>query len=199
MRFDELGYPAPQGSTDFADSSHLAGVLAVTKHPLQVDCLNYVYLWRATEGKKWINYIRHPLETRYDFSRDQAILLMSGLIAQGHNEYVNLDFITGKDILPPSVRGLVQIAQGKKPTLIQRLWLKGEIYWHSYLQPLDEPNQIIALCLSYGDEYLKLWTSKNKLWKWSVRRYWSELDGAWRNEKELCDHIIEFIENKTRP
>lgn len=198
MRFDELGYPAPQGSTDFADSSHLAGVLAVTKHPLQIDCRDYykadIHRWGTT-----YYYVRHPNETRYDFSRDQAVMLMSGLIAQGHNEYVNLDFITGKDILPPSVRGLVRIAQGKNPRLLHRFWLKCEIYWHSYIQPLEEPNQIIALCLSYGDGYLKLWTTKNKLWKWSIRRYWAELDGAWRNEKELCDHIIEFIENKTRP
>lgn len=200
MQFDSYGYPRPNGASDFADSSHLAGILAVTEHPQAVNCREYVSFEGAfnKEGKP-CKYVRHPLETRYDFSRDQAILLMSGLIAQGHNEYVNLAFITGKDILPPSVRGLVRIAQGKKPTLIQRAWLKAEIYWHGYLQPLDEPFQIIALCLSYGDEYLKLWTSKNKLWRWSIYRYWSQLDGAWRGEPELAEYIVQFVERKLQP
>jgi hypothetical protein len=76
------------------------------------------------------------------------------------------------------------------------MWLKAEIYWHSYVQPLDEPNQIIALCSVYGDEYLKLWTNHNKLWKWSIYRYWSQLDGAWRGEPELAEWVIKYVESK---
>jgi hypothetical protein len=189
MIFDEVyQLPRPNGATDFNDSSHLAGLLAVTKHSEQVSCKKYL----RVRG-----YTRHPFESRYDFSRDQAIMLMCGLIAQGQQEYVNLKYITGRDILPPSVRGLVRIAQGKNPHLLQRLWLKGEIYWHSYLQPLEEPNQIIALCSAYGDEYLKLWTKHNKLWKWSIYRYWSQLDGQWRQEPELAEWVIKYVESKT--
>lgn len=194
MRFDEFGYPAPSGASDFADSSHLAGILAVTEHPQAVNCMKYVM-----QAPKF--YVRHPYETRYDFSRDQATCLMSGLIKQGYNEYVNLAFITGRDILPPSVRGLVRIAQGKKPTFIQRLWLKAEIYWHGYLQPLDEPFQIMCMVMTYdafagNNELLKLWTIKNKLWRWSIRRYFSQLDGAWRGEHELAEYIIQFVESR---
>lgn len=202
MRLDELGYPAPQGASDFEDSSHLAGLLAITEHHQAVDCRKYVtgYVVASSDSPTWFKptkriYVRCP-NTKYDFSRDQFAPLAAGLIKQGYAAYVNLEYITGRDLLPPSVRGLVRIAQGKNPQLLHRFWLKLEIYWHSYIQPLEEPNQIIALCLSYGDEYLKLWTSKNKLWRWSIYRYWSQLDGQWRGEPELADHIIKYIESK---
>jgi hypothetical protein len=123
-------------------------------------------------------------------------MLMAGLLKQGSNAYVRVKFIKGKDILPPNIRGLENIAITGAANWYQKLWLKLEILWHSYLQPLDEPNQIIALCSVYGDEYLKLWTKHNKLWRWSIRRYWGALDCEWRDEKELGEHIIRYVESK---
>ena len=197
MRFDDVyKLPRPNGATDYNDSSHLAGMLAVTNHPEQVPCEKYVVARIVDRDTAIANYTRHPLESRYDFSRDQATMLMAGLIAQGYNDFVNLSFITGRDLLPPSVRGMVRIAQGKRPYFYQSIWLKLEIYWHSYFQPLEESNQIIALCSVYGDEYLKLWTKHNKLWKWSVRRYWGALDCEWRDEKELGEHIVSYVERR---
>jgi hypothetical protein len=199
MIFDEVyQLPRPNGATDYNDSSHLAGMLAVTNHHQQVDCENYLIDRIVDRDTPLGNYVRHPAEIQYDFSRDQFIPLACGLIAQGRGCMVQTRFVTGRDILPPSVRGLVRIAHGKNPQLHHRLWLKLEILWHSYIQPLDEPNQIIALCSVYGDEYLNLWTKHNKLWRWSLRRYWSELDGAWRDEKELCEHIIKYVESKIK-
>ena len=185
MRF-EKGYPKVNGASDYEDSSHLAGILAIFEHPQALNLTKYF------DGKK---YMRCP-DSKYDFSRDQAILLMAGLLKQGSWSYVDLKFINGKDILPPSVRGLAEIAKTGKPYWFQKLWLKAEIYWHSYIQPLDEPFQIIALCMTYGDEYLKLWTEKNTLWAWSIRRYLSQLDGAWRNEPELAEFVIDKIKEK---
>jgi len=186
MIFDVCGLPKVNGADDWADSSHLAGLLAVMHHPEAVLCLNYL------AGRE---YVRHPAEQRYDFSRDQATMLMCGLIAQAFTLVVDLSYIKGKDILPPSVRGIERIARTGKAFWYQKLWLKGEIYWHAYLQPLEEPFQIIAMCRVYGPEYLKLWTSKNKLWKWSIRRYLSQLDGAWRNEPELAEWVIAKVEH----
>ena len=185
MIFHGWGYPKVNGADDWADSSHLAGLLAVMDHPDAVPCLRYLV------GRE---YIRHPNEKRYDFSRDQATMLMCGFISQGYRDCVKLSYINGKDILPPSVRGIERIAKTGKALWYQKLWLKGEIYWHSWLQPLEEPFQIIAMCRVYGPEYLKLWTSKNKLWKWSIRRYLSQLDGAWRNEPELAEWVIAKVE-----
>lgn len=186
MKTNTLGYPRVNGANDFEDSSHLAGILAITEHSVAVDLTQYV-----TKDK----YIRCP-DSKYDFSRDQFIVLAVGLIKQGRADLVSLDLVNGKDIMPPSVQGLVRIAKGKKPRFYQSLWLKAEIYWHSYIQPLEEPNQIIALCSAYGDEYLKLWTKHNQLYIWSVRRYWSELDGFWRDEADLAEHIINYISSK---
>lgn len=183
-------FPKIAGASDLEDSSHLAGILAITEHPQAVDCTKYVV---PTENG--LIYIRCP-ETKYDFSRDQFILLAAGLIKQGHGDLVNLAFVTGRDIMPPSVHGLVRIAQGKRPLWYQSLWLKTEIMVHAYFQKLDEPFQILALCSVYGDEYLKLWTSKNSLWRESIKRYLCELDGVWRGEKELAEHIIEYVSKR---
>lgn len=196
MKFDSDNYPKVNGADDWADSSHLAGLLAVVEHPQAVNCEKYIVDRVVDRDTALAKYVRHPDETRYDFSRDQYILLACGLIAQNKRHMVNESFITGRDLLPPSVKGIRRIAQGKKPWPWQSLWLKAEILWHSYIQPLEEPNQIIALCSVYGDEYLKLWTKHNKLWKWSIYRYWSQLDGFWRGEPELAELVIKYVESK---
>lgn len=199
------GYPKIQGASDLEDSSHLGGILAITKHPQAVDCTKYVVPKEVRESDFIISSMYHVYKTytyvrcentKYDFSRDQFILLAAGLIKQGHGHLVNLDYITGRDIMPPSVRGMVRVAQGKKPWPWQSLWLKAEILFHAYFAKLEEPFQIIALCSVYGDEYLKLWTKHNKLWRWSIVRYLAQLDGEWRQEKELADHVIKYVESK---
>lgn len=208
MKFDEHNYPCVNGSTDSEDSSHLAGLLAVTNHHQAVNCMKYVKnageTFSENDDTIWFTtktiYIRCN-DSKYDFSRDQAILLMPGLIAQGHKEYVNLKYITGRDLIPPSVRGLVRIAQGKKPYFYQTKWLTAEIYWHSYLQPLDEPFQLLAMMLTYdnfngNNELLKLWTSNNNKWRWSILRYLAQLDGAWRGEPELAEYVIKYVESR---
>lgn len=187
-----IKYPKVNGASDYDDSSHLAGILKITEHPEFVDCVDYIF----NENGQYV-YKRCP-ESKLTFSRDQFILLAAGLIKQYDGHLVNLDYVTGCDIIPPSVHGLVRIAQGKKPRWYQIAWFKAEIYWHSYIQPLEESNQIIALCSAYGDEYLKLWTNHNKLWRWSLRRYWGALDCQWRQEVELGEHIIKYVESKIK-
>ncbi len=182
---ESLGLPKPNGATDYADSSHMAGTLAIIEHPLAPDLREYY-----RNGL----YVRHPNEKRYDFSRDQAWLLMVGLLKQGHNDYVNTDFINGKDIKYPSLMGLNRIAKGKKPFFYQRWWAIVEVYIHAKWQPLEEPLQTSAACEAYG--LYSFWKRHNKLWKWSIYRYWSQLDGAWRNEPELAIDSINYIETK---
>lgn len=194
----ENGFCKIQGASDFADSSHLAGILAIFGHPQAIPCWKYI----KASASGGLEYVRHPDERRFDFSRDQATLLMAGLLAQDFGYMVQLARINGKDVLPPSVRGLEAIAKTGKASWLSHWWLKREIQWHATLQPLEEPFQIISMCISYdraeGTKYLKLWTDSNKLWKWSCRRYLSQLDGEWRQEPELCEWIINKIENMTR-
>jgi hypothetical protein len=203
------GLPRISGASDMQDSAHLNGILCIFNHPQAVDMRNYL-----VDAKKGIPlrdspsgglifhdkemYVRCPFEYHNDCSRDQAILIMSGNLAQHRGEAVSLDYINGRDILPPSVRGLEAIAKTGKASWLSHWWLKREIAWHATLQPLEEPFQLIALCISYDRAgnygYLKKWTESNKLWRWSIRRYLCELDGSWRDEKELCEFVIAKIE-----
>jgi hypothetical protein len=191
------GLPRIQGASDMQDSAHLAGILAIFEHPQAARCSRYL----VSDGEKLV-YVRCPCELKYDFSRDQATLLMAGILAQKEVQYVGLEHIDGKDILPPSVRGLEAIAKTGKASWLSHWWLKREIQWHSTLQPLEEPFQIIALCISYDRAgnygYLKRWTESNKLWRYSILRYLSELDGKWRQEPELAEYCIKWIEEKVK-
>ena len=186
------GYPKISGASDLEDSSHLAGILAITEHPNQVVCIAYVdadFFSRKIFYKRCIN-------SKYDFSRDQAWPLMVGLLKQNYKGNVRASFITGKDFIPPSLHGVETIAKRGKPYFFQKWWAMLEVYIHAKFQPLEEPFQTIAACEAYG--LYKFWTSRNKLWKWSIKRYLCELDGAWRNEKELADHVIKYVESRIK-
>lgn len=190
MRYDEYGYICVNGSTDSEDSAHLAGILAVTEHEEQVQCNNYV----VTDDDVTHGYYIRCLISKYDFSRDQAILLMVGLLKQGYKNLIRTRFITGKDLIPPSLHGVETIAKRGKPYFFQKWYAMLEVYVHAKFQPLEEPFQVIAMCEAYG--LYKFWTSKNKLWRYSIERYLCALDGKWRNEPELYEHVVKYIEGK---
>lgn len=206
MKFDDYGYPCINGSTDSEDSSHLAGILAITEHPKAVECIQYIesFMVRDVHREKF-DYIHHLYgaskikyvrcrDSKHDFSRDQAWLLMVGLLKQGYKDYVRTSFINGKDIIPLSLHGIETIAKRGKPYWFQKLWAKLEIWVHATFQPIEEPFQVIAACEAY--DLYDFWTSRNKLWRWSIKRYLCELDGAWRNEPELAEHVIKYIESR---
>jgi len=194
MIFDSLGYPKINGADDFADSPHLAGILALFNHPQQVDMTKYVApVEDSSVVGRNLKYIRHPSESRYDMSRDQAILLMAGLWKQGRADLINADYIIGKDLIPPSVSGMIRKAKGKDPWFWQRGDFEAEFETNITIQKLEEPFQVIAMCMVYGDGYLDRWMRENKLWMWAVRRYLSQLDGAWRRESELAEFIIKSM------
>lgn len=192
------GYPKIQGASDLEDSSHLAGILAITEHPQAVDCTKYVvpksmnYLIPLSAVFK---YIRCPNSVN-SFSRDQAWLLMVALLKQGKKHQVDTNLIDGKDFIPPSLKGVETIAKRGKPYFWQKWWAMCEVWIHAKLQPLEEPFQTIAACEAYG--LYEFWTSRNKLWRWSILRYLAQLDGAWRGEPELAEWVINYIENKIK-
>lgn len=187
MIFDAKGYPRPTGATDFADSPHTSGVMWLADHPLKPSPLLYY-----AGGK----YIRHPAEDRYDMSRDNAILLMYALHKAGNSDIVDLGLIDGKDIFSPAVHGFVRIIKGLKPWPWQTWWFNRELETNWTLQKLEEPFQLIVMADVYGPEYLARWTRANNLWRWAIRRYYSELDGRWRGEPELAELAISVIETK---
>lgn len=181
MKFDELGLPQDNGSTDKQDSARLAGLMTVVEWPREVDLEYYCDV-------SSMNYVRHPQEYIYDFSRDQLVCLLAGIRKQKRNPFWLTLKANGKDFIPPSVNGLRTL----RPSFIQKLWAKADVLFHALIDPLEEPNQVICIADAYG--LLTLWTNLNKKWRESVRLYWC----GWRNEPELAEHIIAYVEKKCK-
>jgi hypothetical protein len=179
MKFDNLGLPQDNGSTDLQDSSRLAGLMTVVEWPQRVELINYCDISKMI-------YLRHPNEYKYDFSRDQLVCLLAGLRKQQRNPFWLTFKANGKDFIPPSVNGLRTL----KPNWFQRLWAKADVIFHALVMPLEEPNQVICIADAYG--LLSLWAKLNPKWRESVRLYWCD----WRNEPELAEHIIRYVESK---
>lgn len=184
MIFDEMGLPKDSGATDFNDSARIAGIIALFQYPTDR------YLWLTEYINDAGKYIRHPKEYKYNFSRDQAVCLMAGLWFNGLSYLVDKKAITGKDILSPSVMGHIRRCQGKKANWFQNLWLKLDIYYNAYIDPLSEPNQLICMLMVAGPEYVKLWTKLNTKWRQAITDYWC----GWRGESNLAAHMINRIE-----
>lgn len=181
MRF-ENGYPIIQGATDAEDSSHLAGILALTDHPQAVDMRLYV-------DPDTSQYIRCP-NSKYSVSRDQSIMIMCGLLKQGRNSLVRTDYINGKDILLPSVHGIETIAKTGKATWLQRQCLLAELKFDG--DSIEEPFQNMAKAWAYGE--LKTWTEINPNWDVACYNYLAGGKNKWRGEFELFKYVIKKIE-----
>ena len=191
MKFDGRIYKI-EGASDLEDSSMFCGLISLFEYK-KVDLLYFIVF-----GTGWSNYVRHPYGPKYSFSRDQYLCLSAGLCKQHLYSYVNEEWISGKDLLSPANHGHTKRCQGLKANWFQNLWLKAEILFHAYVKPIDEPNQLIAMMIVAGDDYLKLWTKHNKQWERSLRKYWYQEDGAWRNEPEFCEHMISEITKRIK-
>lgn len=179
------------GASDYEDSSMFNGLIVLFRYDDRVSLLHFID--PSTEKI----YVRHPYGSKYDFSRDQYICLAAGLsMRPSASLLVSERFISGKDLLSPAVHGHTKRCQWKKSNWFEDLWLKAEILIHAYFTPTDEPNQLIAMAMVAGEEYLRLWTSHNKKWEYSIQRYWCKDDGAWRNEPEFASHMIATIKQK---
>ncbi len=196
MRFDEhFNLPRVEGADDFADSSHLCGILWFIDHPQKPDPTQYVIKSGRAPAFK---YVRHPDEFRYDMSRDNALLLMYALYKAGRVDLIDLNFIDGKDLYSPAVHGMVRIMKGKKPWPWQTWWFRKELETNWDLQRLEEPFQIMVMCDVYGKQWLSDWKQNNSLWHWAIKRYLSELDGAWRKEPQLAMDSVNTVLDKIK-
>lgn len=160
-----------------------------------VDRGNAIDLSLYTNG---VSYVRHPNVSPFDplISRDQIVCLFAGMWAKYHSIMVDPNYQPpNKDYISPSVRGHFIRCAGGKAHWYQDLWLIADILWSAKINPLAESNQLIAMLIVAGPSYLKLWTMLNQQWKKSILDYWSENDGAWRQEPELANAMIETIKS----
>ena len=193
MLFDEIGLPYEPQASDKQDSSRLAGMMALFDWPQDFDMSKYVIKENGITV-----YCRHPLERRYDFSRDQALCLVAGIYKQNRNKLVKLEYVDGKDLFLPSHRGHFRRCALGWPNLIEKAWLWLDVLYHAHIKPLSEPNQILSMMyVAYfqGErEYLRYWLKHNKQWRESILYYWAL---SYRKEVELADHMIKELETIT--
>jgi len=192
MIFDDKGLPRDTGATDFMDSSRLAGMVRLfdDKSKIPID------LYVRTNMRETKKYVRYPfVENPYDFSRDQTLCLVAGLYKAGFSFLVNKDYVTGKDIFMPSHMGHLNRCAKKPVNLLQKAWLWIDVLYSTFVKPVNEPNQILAMMyiayLQGEKSYLKFWLKHNTKWKQSIKDYW-EL--SFRDEKELSALIIAKLE-----
>lgn len=185
--YDELGLPRDRGSTDKQDSARLAALLTVSGYDKSIPLSMYV---------KEKEYVRHPEEYIYNFSRDQAICLVAGLFLQLRPDLVNRKFVTGNDVFSPSQQGHFRICTGNKPTFLQKAWLWLDVTYSCFVDPLAEPNQLICIMLVAEPVYLRFWKRHNPQWKRAILDYWCEGPGSWRGEPELAHALIKTIEER---
>jgi hypothetical protein len=213
MIFDQYGLPRDNGATDYMDSARLAGLIELFGSD-HVDLMKYV----KYNEQGVLVAIRHPQEVPSNnwknFTRDQLMCLVAGLKKQGHEGTVrklyyaamnrdyhaqNIEddydgtlkrFPNGADLLTPSHMNHLRICSGEKSTLLGRVWLMIDILFNGYISPKSEPNQLICMCVSAGDWYIRLWKKVNPYWKGAIIDYWY----GWRGEKELAMRMIESLE-----
>lgn len=204
MIFDYLGLPRDVGATDFKDSARLAGIMEIVQYPKTFNIWQYVDI----NGQ----LCRHPMyHEPKDFSRDQLLPLAAGLYSKRFQvvdkPYV-LNTVDHKwwlapngDFMSPSHRNHIALCAcderegAMEPNRFGYLWLRLDILWNAYVQPLSEPNQLIAMMIMAGPQYVRLWKKHNKKWDLAIRQYWSEGAGAWREERDLAAWMIDFIES----
>lgn len=113
--------------------------------------------------------------------------------------YAEMNFIN-KDFLPPHVRCALYIVAFQKPPLWIRLIAEPmmllHLAWSAKFASDEEQNQTVCLCSIYGDEWVKrLYDWHPNLYK-NLMTYW---DGKpWRDQKEISEAMIKFIESKVR-
>jgi hypothetical protein len=184
MLIDTNGIPHDTGATDYEDSARLAGMMALFDHPLAPDLTKYV----TPEG----NYVRHPYGVKYAFSRDQLMPLIAGLYKQGRKDLIKPNTKPeNKDWMSPSHKDHVSRCSGGKDSWVGLAWLYLDIMWHSHLDILAEPNQLIAMLMVAGPSYVRLWKRSQKNWRQAITVYWA----GWRGEADFAQFLINKLES----
>jgi hypothetical protein len=200
----ENGFLKPNGASDFEDSPVISSLafLFSSKEEIDLPIMNFDLNESVLLKDIIANHFdfdkmkyRRCKDSKYDFSRDQTIPLVAALHRSNRSFLVHQDFVTGRDFFPPSVKGHIKRCQGKRANWFENLWFRAEILFHAKVKPLDEPNQLICMMLIAGDDYLRLWKKLNTRWQDSIKKYWSDYDGAWRNEHFLAADMINYIES----
>lgn len=167
---------------------------------------------------------RHPFQEPYNdyrsFTRDQLLPFMAGAYRANKQLltfhvfyfYFKRFFICAntitdqgkpkkwwdRDLLSPSHIGHLIICSKMYilyPFLLfSYLDIFIDILWACFVAPKDESNQILSMLDVYGTFYLRIYCKLHPDWKNTVSDYW----GYWRDQKEIGDALIKYIENRLK-
>lgn len=186
------GFVKIEGSSDLEDSSMAAGLCALFKYPIQVNLALYL----KQPYHEWHSMYQRCDNSKYLFSRDQTIPLVAGLYTKGMTDFVGLERVDGKDIFSPSDRGHIRRCQGLKAYWYQDLYFWAELAFSAKVKPMEELNQLMAKLMVADKKFIKWYCKANPRWAESLRQYWWQGAGAWRNEKDFCEHMILKIQER---
>lgn len=216
MIFDSHGLPRDTGATDFADSARLAGLIATFGHPAMTADKIALYVI-ADQGVRYPfqDPMGNPSSNNpKNFTRDQLICLAAGLKTlrrpdlalklyraaqdrwwRGQNTEADVvgstkKFPNGADLLGPDVMSHLKNCADQGTTFFGNVVLVASIMFNAYVKPMSEPNKIMCLCKIAGPKYVKLLRRLNPKLDDAIREYWCSGAGAWRNEPELAEFLI---------
>lgn len=205
MKFFE-GFPRVEHADDLADSPVLNGMMILADHPDAISMFKYY----TTEGPVRFPFGTTTLETNPRcFSRDQTILYVAGLKKQfGKSAYAprlfaanNMDEVTLKekqaDLFSPSAYSHLSRCFKGEASFLGNLFLKLDCIYNGLFTPLREQNQLQAMVLTAGPEYVKFYCKTNPKWKEATKLYWNDDRGVGfydRGEPELSNMIIKKVE-----
>lgn len=190
MIFDVWDLPRDEGASDKQDSARLAGLAVLFGLYPEIPLWGYV----MRKG----HYVRHPKEYIYTMSRDQTICLFAGLWAQKRFDLIDPGYNTEGDLVSPAVRGHFRRCARLDSTWFQDAWLMADVYAHAWINPMGEPNQLIAMMMVADPKFLRMWCRLNKSWRQSILNYWCQGEGAWRGEIQLAHKMISVIEERIK-
>lgn len=197
MIFNSLGLPRDNGASDWMDSSRLAGLMALFKHPKAPT----IALYFTDKGPVRCpnmgddGYYHNKLEyDPKDFSRDQATCLAAGFWRQEkeglYREMFNGELVGWRapngDLLSPSVMNHFKLCADRKGSWLGYKFLELDIWYNAKFTPMREPNQLIALCMVAGPKYVRMY-KRSCDWKAAIREYWAL---SYRKEEEFAEFLI---------
>lgn len=194
IKRDEFGIicqhdPTNPGYLDGGDSANRTAMMALCGSEQDIKQLP-----KFIVGGK---LVRHPCQPKWndpaETSRDQLVPVLAALWRSPYqialNPYFellrNYRFRINKDVLLPHHR------------LQTGFWLKADIWWNCKVKPWHEQNQIQALCIAAGPEWVKRYVDSHPDFRHATRLYWggpAYAPECWRGQAEIGELIIAKLE-----
>lgn len=208
--FCEDGFPKDYGASDFADSARLAGMMAIVRMADTPDLSLYVNADGLAVRYPKVDPHNKNSNNPRNFTRDQALPLVAGLMAQkkfdtakalvlahknrgwrGQNTHELYEdklkpFWAGADLFSPANRLAMMKAANLKPSVLLNifghLWLIADMVFASIQPSKYEINQLIAMLYCFKNPLLNhLFIKIHPKFGENLKYYW----GGWRAEFQL--------------